>query len=61
LELYLQILQGKEVFMLKNIGFMVLAGALVAVFFSPIIIEAKEMVKKEYSSKKKRGGCPCGK
>jgi hypothetical protein len=46
--------------MLKNIGFMVLAGALVAVFFSPITIEAKEMVKKEYS-KKKKGGCPCGK
>jgi hypothetical protein len=47
--------------MLKNIGFMVLAGALVAVFLSPIIIEAKETVgvKKEFA-KKKKPGCPCG-
>jgi hypothetical protein len=45
-----------------------MTGAVMAVFFSPIYIEAgdftpsvkKEFVKKEMH-KKKKGGCPCGK
>lgn len=43
-------------------GFMMIVGTLIAVFLSPIHIEAKEstLVKKEFSNKKKKG-CPCGK
>jgi hypothetical protein len=54
--------------MLKNVGFVMLTGAVMAVFFSPIYIEAettppvkKEFVKKEMAKKKKKGGCSCGK
>ncbi|MBS0647988.1 MAG: hypothetical protein JSS10_02035 [Verrucomicrobia bacterium] len=53
--------------MLKNVGFIMLTGAVMAVFFSPIYIEAetpsvkKEYVKKEKESKKKKKGCPCEK
>lgn len=54
--------------MLKNMGFVMLTGAVMAVFFSPIYIEAespaikKECVKKEKEGKKKKkGGCSCGK
>ncbi len=59
--------------MLKNMGFVMMTGAVMAVFFSPIYIEAgdfapsakKEFVKKETHKKKKGsgsgGGCPCGK
>lgn len=53
--------------MLKNVGFIMLTGAVMAVFFSPIYIEAetpaikKECVKKEKENKKKKKGCPCEK
>ena len=54
--------------MLKNMGFVMLTGAVMAVFFSPIYIEAesptivKECIKKEKEiKKKKKGGCPCEK
>jgi hypothetical protein len=53
--------------MLKNMGFVMLTGAVMAVFFSPIYIEAespsmtKVCVKKEKEVKKKKKGCPCGK
>jgi hypothetical protein len=54
--------------MLKNMGFVMLTGAVMAVFFSPILIQSDEAptsVKKEYVKKeikkKKKGGCPCGK
>ncbi len=52
--------------MLKNVGFVMLTGAVMAVFFYPIYIEAespapkKEFVKKEKEVKKKKK-CPCGK
>ena len=52
--------------MLKNVGFVMLTGAVMAVIFSPIYIEAespppkKEFVKKEKEVKKKKK-CPCGK
>ncbi len=42
--------------MLKNMGFVMLTGAVMAVFFSPIYIEAETpAVKKEYVSKQKEG------
>ena len=53
--------------MLKNMGFVMLTGAVMAVFFSPIYIEAespsvkKEYVKKEKEPKKKKKGCSCDK
>lgn len=56
--------------MLKNMGFIILTGAVMAVVFSPIYIEAKttapavkkEIYKKDSKEKKKgKGGCPCGK
>ena len=52
--------------MLKNMGFVMLTGAVMAVFFSPIYIEAESpTVKKEYIKKdkevKKKKKCPCGK
>lgn len=53
--------------MLKNVGFIMLTGAVMAVFFSPIYIEAespsikKEYVKKEKEPKKKKKGCSCDK
>jgi hypothetical protein len=53
--------------MLKNMGFVMLTGAVMAVFFSPIYIEAespsmaKVCVKKEKEVKKKKKGCRCGK
>jgi hypothetical protein len=50
--------------MLKNMGFVMLTGAVMAVFFSPIYIEAEvPTVKKEYVKKetKKKRKCPCGK
>jgi hypothetical protein len=59
--------------MLKNMGFIMLTGAVMAVFFSPIYIEAstsapsvkKEFVKKDHKEKKKgkegKTGCPCSK
>lgn len=52
--------------MLKNMGFIMLTGAVMAVFFSPIYIEAespvikKEHVKKEKEVKKKKKS-PCEK
>ena len=52
--------------MLKNMGFVMLTGAVMAVFFSPIYIEAeaptvkKEYIKKEKEVKKKKK-CPCEK
>jgi hypothetical protein len=52
--------------MLKNVGFVMLTGAVMAVFFSPIYIEAespeikKELVKKDKEVKKKKK-CPCEK
>jgi len=52
--------------MLKNMGFVMLTGAVMAVFFSPIYIEAestvvrKEFVKKDKEIKKKKK-CPCEK
>ena len=40
--------------MLKNMGFVMLTGAVMAVFFSPIYIEAElPVVKKEYIKKDK--------
>ncbi len=56
----------KETFMLKNMGFVMLTGAVMAVFFSPIYIEAESpVVKKEYIKKdketKKKKKCPCEK
>jgi hypothetical protein len=56
----------KETLMLKNMGFVMLTGAVMAVFFSPIYIEAestvvrKEFVKKDKEIKKKKK-CPCEK
>jgi hypothetical protein len=52
--------------MLKNMGFVMLTGAVMAVFFSPIYIEAESpVVKKEYIKKekevKKKKKCPCEK
>ncbi|MGH7890606.1 MAG: hypothetical protein ACRENF_08660 [Thermodesulfobacteriota bacterium] len=52
--------------MFKNVKFVMLTGAVMAVFFSPIYIESapsvkKEYVKKEPSKKKKKGGCSCSK
>ena len=50
--------------MLKTMGFVMLTGAVMAVFFSPIYIEAetppvkKEIVKKEKEMKKKKKGAP---
>jgi hypothetical protein len=51
--------------MLKNMGFVMLTGAVMAVFFSPIFIEAEEItsvknecVKVKKETKKKK--CPCG-
>ncbi len=54
--------------MLKNMGFVMLTGAVMAVFFSPIYIEAespeikKELVKnKKDKEVKKKKKCPCEK
>jgi hypothetical protein len=58
--------KDKEFLMLKNMGFVMLTGAVMAVFFSPIYIEAESpTVKKEYIKKdkevKKKKKCPCEK
>lgn len=58
--------KDKEILMLKNMGFVMLTGAVMAVFFSPIYIEAESpTVKKEYIKKdkevKKKKKCPCEK
>ena len=39
--------------MLKNMGFVMLTGAVMAVFFSPIYIEAELPIKKECIKKEK--------
>ena len=62
----MQPLKKRRPWMLKNMGFVMLTGAVMAVFFSPIYIEAetppvkKECVKKEKETKKKKK-CPCEK
>ncbi|HEX2579852.1 MAG TPA: hypothetical protein VHK67_05585 [Rhabdochlamydiaceae bacterium] len=51
--------------MLKNMGFVMLTGAVMAVFFSPIYIEAELPIKKEciknVKEVKKKKKCPCEK
>jgi hypothetical protein len=57
--------------MLKNVRFVMLTGAVMAVYFAPIVIEAndnpppapvkKEEPKKEVKKEPRKKKCPCGK